>query len=93
MKNCTILKPCPFCGNKPTLETSPYLIGCYKMFIKCYKCGAAGGSAVFNDETTRKKAEGEAIAKWNKREREGKADAGTKKPKLDGGGNRGAPGV
>lgn len=58
------LKPCPFCGAKPTIRR----IGdCYA--VKCGGCGARGPKAIIQDwHSTKYVAQGQAAAKWNRRE-------------------------
>jgi Lar family restriction alleviation protein len=53
--DCGVIKPCPFCGSEPTIETLNITT---KIFICCHRCK-------ISQYNYRK--EEEAIASWNER--------------------------
>ena len=68
------LKPCPFCGGRPFMESAAraYIDGksTKVAFVRCQKCNARGGRVDISDfgKSSRSiDAEREAAANWNRR--------------------------
>ena len=61
------LKPCPFCGGKPTLEASEDDLKHHAVYVCCYNCGSIGGSADGEIEETLEAYIRYAVDAWNRR--------------------------
>lgn len=68
------MKPCPFCGGKPYLETSSraFVNGTSTRvtFVRCIRCNARGNRvniAEFGKSTRSIDAEQKAVHAWNRR--------------------------
>lgn len=72
------LKPCPFCGQTPTLEVKPMwhgshgYHGCFEYDIHCKNCGCRVGLGQNTDiYISSEEAMNNAIKKWNRRAKHG----------------------
>lgn len=60
------LKPCPFCGSAPEIESSLTRTDFGRILhIECIECGSAGPAVRVN--MARRNNEARAITAWNKR--------------------------
>lgn len=60
------LKPCPFCGRKPSKVREHYIAGLGVIYYTV-ECKQKGSKCFVNPKTTYLKSEKEAIEAWNRR--------------------------